>query len=168
MNMRVDFPAPDACTGGEAEHLVVEGLRRWLAGYQTGNISCWEDAWSLYAGRLGVARARVAVSGLSAYARAINGWAKCGFCLMPHDCPRRCAHEAMAVEALAAWQRGNREAATGIVEELVVSPGLPSTLEATAFFADSLRRVDLRLVSAALPPGARQIPRTHAPSLTRH
>ena len=53
-------PAGLAFADGDAEHLVVEGLRRWIAGYQTGSIACWELAWNLYAAKLGVARARPA------------------------------------------------------------------------------------------------------------
>jgi len=29
----------------EPERLVGLGFRAWLAGYQTGDISCWEEAW---------------------------------------------------------------------------------------------------------------------------
>ncbi len=155
--------------GTEAERLVVEGLRRWLAGYQTGSIECWELAWNLYAGRLGVTRARHAVSGLSDFARALNGWAKCGLSLLPYDCPHRCAHECLAVALVAAWQRGDREAATNIAEELVISGGLPFTLEAAANFADTLRRLDLVLPESPCvlcPHGRKRA--THAAPATRH
>jgi hypothetical protein len=162
---RLDAPA----RGAEAETLVVEGLRRWLAGYQSGSIECWEMAWTLYAGRLGVTRARHAVSGLSAFARALNGWAKCGLSILPYDCPHRCAHECLAVALVAVWQRGDREAATNIAEELVISGGLPFTLEAAANFADTLRRLDLVLPDnpcLACPHGQRLA--THEASATRH
>jgi hypothetical protein len=162
-------PASLACADGETEHLVVEGLRRWIAGYQTGSIACWELAWNLYAAKLGVARARPVLTGLGCYARALNGYAKCGFCLLPYDCRRRCPHEDLAVGVVAAWQCGDRVAASGIVEELVVSPGLPATLEAAAHFADSLRRVDLTLPNALRHPSVSSLPaRTHSPAETRH
>ncbi|MCA1242835.1 hypothetical protein LC092_10335 [Stappia stellulata] len=162
-------PAGLACAGGETERLVVEGLRRWIAGYQTGSIACWELAWNLYAAKLGVARARPVMTGLGCYARALNGYAKCGFCLLPYDCGRRCPHEALAVGVVAAWQCGDRDAASGLVEELVVSPGLPATLEAAAHFADTLRRVDLTLPNALLRPSVSTLPaRTHSPAETRH
>jgi len=153
----------------EAETLVVEGLRRWLAGYQTGSIECWETAWTLYAGRLGVNRARQAVTGLSCFARALNGWAKCGLSLLPYDCPHRCAHECLAVALVASWQRGDREAAANIAEELVVSGGLPFTLEAAANFADTLRRLDLVLPSPACLACRGAVPvATHQAAETRH
>lgn len=154
---------------GGVERLVVEGLRRWLAGYHTGSIECWEMAWSLFASELGVARARAAVAGLSCYARALNGWAKGGFELMPYDCPRRCAHECLAVAMVAAWQRGRQEEAAAIADELVVSSGLPATLEAAANLADTLRRLDLLLpqgpCAAARGCGG---PRPPAAAPTRH
>ena len=168
MTMRVDGSVAQARCCVEAERLVVEGLRRWLAGYRTGDIGCWEEAWSLYAGALGVARARIVMAGLSGYARELSGWAKWGVSVQPYNCPCRSAHETLAVEAIAAWQRGAREAATGMVEELVVSNGLPAMLEATAFFADSLRRADLRLPSAVSVAPVVGVQPTHTASETRH
>jgi hypothetical protein len=159
---------PDRAGADEhAERLVVDGLRYWLAGYGSGSIDSWERAWSLYAGEL--ARARVVVSGLSCYARALNGFAKCGFEMLASGCPRRCAHECLAVALVAAWQRGRREEAAGIADELVVAQGLPSTLEAAANFSDVLRRAEL-LLPHALDGGrlrcglARHVPA----SATRH
>lgn len=108
----------------------MEGLRCWLAGYRDGRIDTWETAWSLYARTLGVARARAAVSALSCYARALNTWAKAGFEMMPSQCPGRCAHECLAIALVSAWQQGRREEAAGIADELVISGGLPETLEA--------------------------------------
>ncbi|SDU48557.1 hypothetical protein [Stappia sp. ES.058] len=163
------FHAGVPCVNGEAERLVVEGLRRWIAGYQTGSIACWELAWNLYAEKLGVERARPVMTGIGCYARALNGFAKCGFCLLPYDCKRRCPHEALAVGVVAAWQCGDREAASGIVEELVVGAGLPATLEAAAHLADNLRRVDLTLSSGLLRPSVSSLPScTHSPVATRH
>jgi len=166
---RLQDRSPASAPGDEVETLVVEGLRRWLAGYQTGSIECWEMAWTFYAGRLGVSRARHAVTGLSCFARALNGWAKCGLSLMPYDCPHRCAHECLAVALVASWQRGDREAAANIAEELVISGGLPFTLEAAANFADTLRRLDLVLPDPACLACRRPVPvATHGAAETRH
>ncbi|MAB01134.1 MAG: hypothetical protein CMN87_07625 [Stappia sp.] len=140
---RGDPASGDPATG--VERLVVEGLRCWLAGYRDGRIETWETAWSLFARTLGVTRARAAVSALSCYARALNTWAKVGFEMMPSECPGRCAHECLAIALVSAWQRGRREEAAGIADELVVSGGLPETLEAAANLADTLRRLDMVL-----------------------
>ena len=45
-----------------AEWLVGMGFRCWLAGYDTGNIACWENGWNEYARALGPERARRAVT----------------------------------------------------------------------------------------------------------
>ncbi len=36
-----------------AEWLVGVGFRCWLAGYDTGDIACWENGWNAYAQALG-------------------------------------------------------------------------------------------------------------------
>ena len=56
----------------EPERLVGLGFRAWLAGYQTGDISCWEEAWSLYSETLGPEQARPAVEDLASWVRAIR------------------------------------------------------------------------------------------------
>ena len=36
-----------------ADRLVALGFRHWVAGYQTSDIACWEQAWRLFEGELG-------------------------------------------------------------------------------------------------------------------
>ncbi|MBC8013601.1 MAG: hypothetical protein H7X74_05925, partial [Methyloceanibacter sp.] len=45
-----------------AEWLVGVGFRCWLAGYDTGDIACWENGWNEYARALGTERAKRAVT----------------------------------------------------------------------------------------------------------
>lgn len=62
-------PAP-ASSG--AEWLVGVGFRCWLAGYDTGDIACWETGWNAYARVLGTERAKRAVTELACWVRAVR------------------------------------------------------------------------------------------------
>ena len=57
---------------GGPERLVGLGFRYWLKGFRTGDISCWERAWSAYSNVLGATAAKSAVTDLSCWVRAIN------------------------------------------------------------------------------------------------
>ena len=41
-----------------ADRLVALGFRHWVAGYQTSDIACWEQAWQLFEHELGMKAAR--------------------------------------------------------------------------------------------------------------
>lgn len=155
--------------GAAAEQLVIEGLRRWLDGYRTGSIDCWERAWNLYACALGVERARATMTGLSCYARALNAWTKGGVHTLPYDCPRRCPQECLAVALVAASQAGDQMAAGELADELVLAPGLPAALETAAGFADALRGAKLFLPRRdALPCLWAGLAGACGPGATRH
>ena len=66
---RVHAPPPRQ-TG--AEWLVGVGFRCWLAGYDTGDIACWETGWNAYARVLGAERAKRAVTELACWVRAVR------------------------------------------------------------------------------------------------
>src|SRR4030042_6139507 len=55
-----------------AEWLVGVGFRCWLAGYDTGDIACWETGWNAYARVLGTERAKRAVTELACWVRAVR------------------------------------------------------------------------------------------------
>ena len=63
--------APPARKTG-AEWLVGVGFRCWLAGYDTGDIACWETGWNAYARALGTERAKRAVTELACWVRAVR------------------------------------------------------------------------------------------------
>ena len=54
------------------ERLVVMGLRGWLAGYETGDIACWEAVWNDYARELGPDRAKPVVADEAAFFAAVR------------------------------------------------------------------------------------------------
>lgn len=89
---------------GKAERLVGLGFRYWLTGYRTGDISCWEKAWGTYAEALGPLGAKVALTDLANWVRAIslNSCRKLETAAV--DCDRFCRDECVAIAMIAACQ----------------------------------------------------------------
>ena len=80
---RVQVPPPRK-TG--AEWLVGVGFRCWLAGYDTGDISCWEHGWNAYSHVLGAERAKRAVTELACWVRAVRSSASRKIEYYPFGC----------------------------------------------------------------------------------
>lgn len=138
----------------QAERLVVEGLRRWMAGYATGDVSCWEMAWELYERELGPDRARKPLSDLSCYARALNTHGKRQLCLFPYDCLKCCQDECLVASLVSAAQAGDVGVLGSIGGTLVSPEGLAETLFAACEYGAalgdcglSLEPVDLAMLS---------------------
>jgi len=67
MNMRISQLTGMNSTGYYdrlPEKLVLEGYRRWTAGFETGSIIPWEMAWGLYAEILGPREVKRAIAEL--------------------------------------------------------------------------------------------------------
>ena len=58
------------------ERLVGLGFRHWFAGYQSGDVHCWETAWGVYERALGEKGARLAVAELSSWVKAVRASAR--------------------------------------------------------------------------------------------
>ena len=71
-------PPPGQTLSGDrgAERLIGLGFRHWVAGYKSGDIDRWEDAWRIYSSALGPNSARTAVTELSAWVRAVSAAAR--------------------------------------------------------------------------------------------
>lgn len=128
-----------------AERLVGLGFRCWLAGYDTGNISCWENGWNEYARALGAERAKRAVTELACWVRAVRASAarKIEYC--PVDCPGFCADECMAISLIAASQHHRCPAMRACALALIGSDLVDPVIDTANAFADALQDADQRL-----------------------
>ncbi len=86
------------------ERLAGLGFRCWLAGYKNGSMTCWEDAWNLYAQEMGPVAARTAIRDLSCWVRAVSGHSQRPIQICPADCDRFARDECLAVSMIAAAQ----------------------------------------------------------------
>ncbi|KUO56909.1 MAG: hypothetical protein APF80_11265 [Alphaproteobacteria bacterium BRH_c36] len=138
---------PGADTSGErptsepsvSEILVGHGFRGWIAGYQTGDVGCWERVWRLYSNTMSPASARVVVGCLAAFAKSVNCCSRrkvevgaagqCGFC----------RDEVLAVSMVAASQHNTCPAMRACAFALVETALLDDVLHHADTFAITLR-----------------------------
>lgn len=132
-------------TSSPAETLVGIGFRNWLAGYQTGDIACWEVAWTAFSEALGSGGAKCALSELACWVRAINGCARRRIEVYPAGCARFCRDECMAISMIAAGQHGACPALKACALALVGSPAIDDVVATADSFAATLSGLDLHL-----------------------
>ncbi|HEX5931979.1 MAG TPA: hypothetical protein VFY74_09565 [Methyloceanibacter sp.] len=133
-----------------AEWLVGMGFRCWLAGYDTGDIACWENGWNEYARALGPERARRAVTELACWVRAVRASASRKIEYSPVGCPGFCADECLAISLIAASQHHRCPAMRACALALTGSDSVDPVLKAANAFADALQEADQRLSPEAV------------------
>jgi len=133
-----------------AEWLVGMGFRCWLAGYDTGDISCWENGWNAYARALGTERAKRAVTELACWVRAVRATASRKIEYSPVGCPGFCADECMAISLIAASQHHRCPAMRACALALTGSDLVDPVLDAANVFADVMQEANQRLSPAAV------------------
>lgn len=128
-----------------AEWLVGVGFRCWLAGYDTGDISCWENGWNEYARALGTERAKRAVTELACWVRALRATASRKIEYYPFGCPGFCADECIAISLIAASQHHRCPVMRACALALTGSDLVEPVICSANAFADVLQEADQRL-----------------------
>lgn len=134
----------------EPERLVGLGFRAWLAGYETGDISCWEQAWSIFSSSLGTRQARPALTDLSCWVRAIRNGACRKIEVYPGQCAGFCRDECMAIAMVAASQHGACPALRACAWALLDSSTIDEVVEGAECLGATLRRCDKVLSPASI------------------
>ena len=142
--------APRIIQRNGAERLVGIGFRCWLAGYDTGDISCWENGWNEYSRTLGAERAKRAVTELACWVRAVRASASRTIEYCPVGCPGFCADECMAISLIAASQHHRCPAMRACALALTGSDLVGPVIDAANAFADALQDADQRLSAEAV------------------
>lgn len=125
-----------------AEWLVGVGFRCWLAGYDTGDITCWETGWNAYSRSLGPSRAKRAVTELACWVRAVRASAARKIEYHPFGCPGFCRDEYMAISLIAASQHHRCPAMRACALALTGSSLVEPVIDAANAFADALQEAD--------------------------
>ena len=133
-----------------AEWLVGVGFRCWLAGYDTGDIACWENGWNEYNRLLGTERAKRAVTELACWVRAVRASASRRIEYSPFDCAGFCADECMAISLIAASQHHRCPAMRACALALTGSELVEPVIDAANAFADVLQDANQRLSQDAV------------------
>jgi len=133
-----------------AEWLVGVGFRCWLAGYDTGDIACWENGWNEYNRLLGPSRAKRAVTELACWVRTLRSTASRKIEYYPFGCSGFCADECMAISLIAASQHHRCPAMQACALALTGSELVEPVIDAANAFADALQEADQRLSQEAV------------------
>lgn len=128
-----------------AEWLVGVGFRCWLAGYDTGDIGCWENGWNEYNRVLGASRAKRAVTELACWVRTVRSSASRRIEYSPFGRSGFCADECMAISLIAASQHHRCPAMQACALALTGSELVDPVIDAANAFADALHESEQRL-----------------------
>ena len=132
------------------ERLVVSGFRCCMAGYEFGDIECWETGWRYYVGELGSGEARTLMGELQYWVRSVRGESRRRIACFPHGCQNVCHDECMALSMISGMQDGRRDLAAVCRKP---SPrrcqrnGAPERVsDAAAGYATALKNLGLKLL----------------------
>ena len=141
---------PFASRFSEPERLVGLGFRAWVAGYQTGDISCWEEAWAIYSNALGPQEARPALTDLACWVRAIRSGSCRRIEVYPGQCGGFCRDECMAIAMVAASQHKACPAMRACAWALLESSAIDDVVEGAECLGARLRSCDKILSPASI------------------
>lgn len=134
----------------EAERLVALGFRYWMLGRVTGDIVCWERAWTLYSGMLGVVGARPAIDTLACFARAIGCASRRPIEVGAVACSAVCRDECIAVSMIAACQHQTCPAMRACAFALIESAAIEPVVSSAQAFAETMAGVEQVLSPASI------------------
>lgn len=132
------------------ERLVVTGLRCCMAGYNFGDIECWETAWRSYTMELGTDDARRLMGELQFWVRTLRAESSRPLSVLPHGCVHVCRDECMALSLIAALQDHDQAAALLAARHLSGAAEGEVSLALTAAgqsYADALIATGQKLLS---------------------
>lgn len=125
-----------------AERLIGLGFRYWVAGYKSGDIDRWGDAWRIYSQALGPNAARTAVSELSAWVRAVSAAARREIEVSAGDGAGFCRDESLALSMIAACQHNTCPAMRACAFALIESSLIDEVVHHAESFAVTMRGLD--------------------------
>jgi hypothetical protein len=132
------------------ERLVGLGFRHWFAGYQSGDVHCWETAWGVYERALGEKGARLAVAELSSWVKAVRASARRDITVFHGDCRSFCRDECLAVAMVAACQHNTCPALKACTFALIESSMIDEVMHHTESYSAVMRSLDQTLAPQSI------------------
>lgn len=120
------------------EKLVLEGYRRWTAGFDTGSIVPWEMTWGLYSDLLGFNEAKRAVSELSNFIRVLRHCGSCPLRAFPFDSHHVCREECLTLGLISGMQNYDALIIDTCLEALACKSRCDIVADAARSFANVL------------------------------
>lgn len=148
------------------EKLVLEGYRRWTAGFETGSIIPWEMTWSLYSDILGSDAGNRLVTELSHFVRILRHCAGRPLHAFPFDSHHLCTEECITLGLIAALQNEDESAACACLEAILCNNENEELVFAARHFADTLAELGQNLLP--IPMSALEAVLGHSSQTTFH
>lgn len=128
------------------DQLVGLGFRGWVTGLRQGDLTGWQQVWTLYSNALGTRPAEVVVSSLASWAKAVCAASRQEITVQPLGACGFCRDECLAVSMIAACQHNTCPAMRACAFALMSSAHVDEVLHHAGAFAITLRSLD-RIVS---------------------
>jgi hypothetical protein len=87
-DVRPQVPTTSIAEWPDAEVFLLTAFRCWLAGYETGDIACWELAWQGVSRKRPLADAKRIIAELGQFTRVFRQTLTCRFVYLPYCCGR--------------------------------------------------------------------------------
>lgn len=136
--------------GRAPEQLVGYGFRNWLAGFDTGDIASWEEAWNSYCNAVGPEQAKVLLKELSHFVRAVKANACRDIELYSAESRGFCRDECLAISIIAACQHDARLELRNCAVALTGTGDIGDTLAGAQNFAAALKSANQILSSCSI------------------
>src|SRR5690606_23107284 len=120
------------------EKLVLEGYRRWTAGFETGSIVPWEMGWGLDDGALGRWPAKQAAGELSHFIRVLRQCALCPLRSFPFDSHHICREECLILGLISALQNDDQRLLEFCINAIACPRRCDDVTDAARGFAEML------------------------------
>ncbi|MBA8899426.1 MULTISPECIES: hypothetical protein [unclassified Phyllobacterium] len=124
------------------EKLVLEGYRRWTAGFETGSVIAWEMAYGLYSEILGTREGNRALSELSFFIRTLRHCALCPLKTFPFGSHHVCKEECLTLGLIAGLQNCDMLAARTCLNAMACPSRHEEVENAAIGFAETLVELD--------------------------
>lgn len=124
------------------EKLVLEGYRRWTAGFETGSVIAWEMAFGLYSEILGSREGNRALSELSFFIRTLRHCALCPLKTFPFGSHHVCKEECLTLGLIAGLQNCDMLAARTCLNAMACPSRQEEVENAAIGFAETLAELD--------------------------
>lgn len=124
------------------ERLVLEGYRRWIAGFETGSVLPWEMTWALYTDAVGIHASKILIAELSQFVRVLRHCALCPLHSFPFDSHQVCQAECLTLGLISALQNNNSTTIEACLGSIACKSRCLDVEKAAQDFADALISAD--------------------------
>ena len=122
-------------------------FRCWLAGYETGDVACWELAWQRVSRTVPLADAKRIVAEVAQFTRVFRKTLACRFVYLPYCCARVTTDEHLAVRFIACAQVGEMSRAAELAGKLSANDNPIELVNAACDLGAVLKQAELSLTN---------------------